>query len=53
MNCHEMKTGKIYECPKCGLKVQVVSECKCERESCDSCAPNELDCCGTRLKQAA
>ncbi len=51
MNCHEMKNGSTYECTKCGLKVQVVNECNCE--SCDACAPDELECCGSRLTKAA
>ncbi len=51
MNCHDMKTGQTYECTSCGLKIKVVSECNCD--SCDSCAPNELVRCGTRLTQTA
>ena len=47
MNCHDMKTGNNYECKTCGLKIQVVSECNCE--SCDSCAADELTCCGNQL----
>jgi len=44
--CHEMKKGDIFVCEGCGLKLQVIEECKevgLPSEEC-CCHPDAEDC---------
>ena len=54
VDCHDMKEGQIYACPKCGLEIQIVKECQthcaegaCEDEACDDCV---FACCGENMQ---
>ena len=57
LSCHDMKKGEIYTCASCGLKLEVIEECKDDvsKEDCgchdsgDSCT---FSCCGCDLEKA-
>ncbi|MBD3180677.1 hypothetical protein GF312_00190 [Candidatus Poribacteria bacterium] len=56
LNCHEMKKGTVYVCEGCGLKLEVIEECKecgtsaaeceCHEEEGNECT---FSCCGKDL----
>ena len=52
--CETMKVGEIYECPKCGLEIQVRKSCDCAHD--ETCEPHveegvccDFECCGEKL----
>ena len=54
-NCHEMKAGEVYVCRECGIKLQVVKECKDVGTSAEECGchatadPCTFSCCSKEL----
>lgn len=60
-NCHEMKQGEIYTCAKCGIELQVVTECKDAAKPAADCGCHDapeadactFSCCGETLAKKA
>lgn len=53
-NCHTMKVGEVYWCPKCGFEIKVIAECKTDHghDTGDcACDDNNFECCGEPLKK--
>jgi hypothetical protein len=52
-NCTEMKVGEVYECPDCGLELQVVKSCSEDGGHSDTCSLEGggcvLRCCAEEL----
>lgn len=49
VGCHDMKTGQLYHCRKCGLELRVVKICSECEDDC-GCKNNcDINCCGEPL----
>jgi hypothetical protein len=46
--CQDMKVGQVYECPSCGIELEVKKECTECRDSREFCCadPCLFSCCG-------
>jgi hypothetical protein len=51
VNCHEMKKGQVYVCEECGLKLEVIEECRDCGTPAESCEHTECRfvCCDKEL----
>jgi hypothetical protein len=50
VDCHEMRLGQVYVCRDCGLRLQVIAECReCESDECRCEEPCRFECCGEPL----
>lgn len=60
-NCHDMKRGEVYTCEKCGIELQVVTECKDAGKPAEDCGCHDkpgveactFSCCGEGLVKKA
>jgi hypothetical protein len=48
--CDTMKKGEIYECTKCGFKMQVVEECTTHEKLDVGACEMEMSCCSQSLQ---
>lgn len=51
VDCHDMKVGEVYSCPKCGLEMKVLQDCDCgDQEGACGCGTEcGFECCGEAM----